>query len=245
MDERHLFETWSAELVGYTELLDPEALAGAVRGDHAMRAYLAALVERKRAAPADDLVSRLIAAEADDDALTADELLSLCTLLLVAGHETTTRLIGSCVHLLLEHPEQLAAVRADRSLVPAALEEALRLEPPVMALSRIVAEPFDYGGVRFRAGQIVLLSIAAANRDPAVHEDAERFDVGRRRGDHVSFGHGLHLCLGMPLARLEAAVALNALLDRYPTLQAAAAPRDWGTSAFFRGPSTLELSVTS
>ena len=129
-EERHRFEAWSAKLVRYTEVLAPEALAEAAAGDREMRAYLSALAEAKRTTPTSDLLSNLVAAEEDEEALDIDELLSLCTLLLVAGHETTTRLLGSCLHLLLQHPEQLAAVRADRSLVPAALEEALRLEPP-------------------------------------------------------------------------------------------------------------------
>ena len=239
-EERHRFEAWSAKLVRYTEVLAPEALAEAAAGDREMRAYLSALAEAKRTTPTSDLLSNLVAAEEDEEVLDIDELLSLCTLLLVPGHETTTRLLGSCLHLLLQHSEQLAAVRADRSLVPAALEEALRLEPPVLAVSR--GESFEYKGTRFKKGQM-LLSIAAANRDPALLDAPDAFDIHRTQIPHTSFGHGVHLCLGMPLARLETEIAMNALLDRYPTMEAVTQDHDWEDSPFFRGLRALPIRV--
>ena len=208
-----------------------------------MRAYLSALAEAKRKTPTSDLLSNLVAAEEDEEVLDIDELLSLCTLLLVAGHETTTRLLGSCLHLLLQHPEQLAAVRADRSLVPAALEEALRLEPPVLAVSRLVGESFEYKGTQFKKGQMLLLSIAAANRDPALLDAPDAFDIHRKQIPHTSFGHGVHLCLGMPLARLETEIAMNALLDRYPTMEAVTQDHDWEDSPFFQGLRALPIRV--
>jgi pikromycin synthase len=206
-----------------------------------MRVYLQELVDLKRTHLGQDLISALIEAEEDGDKLDIEELLSLCTILLVAGHETTTRLISSCLWLLLQHPEQLAEVRSDRSLLKNAIEEALRLEPPVLALSRLVPETFDYKGHRFKKGQLVLLSIAGAHRDPNVTPNPDAFSIHREAFEHLSFGHGIHLCLGMPLARLEAEAALNQLLDRYPKLTLPEQDLVWSDSPFFRGLEQLTV----
>jgi cytochrome P450 len=243
-EERHLFEAWSSDLIGYTEILNPDAIHAAAEGDLAMRAYLQDLVEYKRTHPGQDLISSMIEAEESGDKLSLDELLSTCTLLLVAGHETTTRLIGSCLLQLMQHPDQLAEVRQDRSLLESAIEESLRLDPPVLALSRIVSETFEYKGTRFKKGQVILLSIAGANRDPEVADAPETFCVHRDSFEHISFGHGIHQCLGMPLARLEAKVALNQILDRYPELRLAEGEVAWDDSPFFRGPKHLEMSAS-
>ena len=241
--DRHLFEAWSSELLGYTEMLDAEAIHKAAQGDLALRAYLQDLVEHKRSHPSQDLISSMIAAEEGGDKLSVDELLSTATLLLVAGHETTTRLIGNCLLQLMRHPEQLAQVRQDRSLLGSAIEESLRLDPPVLALSRMVNEPFEYKGIPFKKGQMVMLSIAGANRDPKVTDAPDEFNLHRNSFEHLSFGHGIHLCLGMPLARLEAKIALNRLLDRYPNLSAAGDEICWDDSPFFRGPKQLDVKV--
>ncbi|MFT7246040.1 MAG: cytochrome P450 [Candidatus Azotimanducaceae bacterium] len=243
-DERHYFEQWSADLIKYAELLNADAIHDAVLGDLAMRAYLQELVDIKRAMPGQDLISALIEAEEDGDKLNIEELLSLCTILLVAGHETTTRLISSCLWLLLQHPDQLAEVRSDRALLKNAIEEALRLEPPVLALSRLVPQTFDYKGHTFKKGQLILLSIAGANRDPKVAQDPEAFNIHRDAFEHISFGHGIHLCLGMPLARLEAEVALNQLLDRFPYCTLPEQDLVWSDSPFFRGLERLTLRTT-
>jgi cytochrome P450 len=242
--ERHYFEQWSAALIKYTEILNADAIHEAVLGDLAMRAYLQELVDLKRTHPGQDLISALIEAEEDGDKLDIEELLSLCTILLVAGHETTTRLISSCLWLLLQHPEQLAEVRSDRSLLKNAIEEALRLEPPVLALSRLVPKTFDYKGHTFKKGQLVVLSIAAANRDPIVTPNPDAFSIHREAIEHLSFGHGIHLCLGMPLARLEAEAALNQLLDRYPELTLAEQDLVWSDTPFFRGLEQLTVRGT-
>lgn len=239
--DRHLFEVWSSDLLGYTEMLDADAIHNAALGDLALRAYLQNLVEHKRSQPGQDLISSMIQAEEEGDKLTVDELLSTATLLLVAGHETTTRLIGNCLLRLMENPDQLAEVRADRSLLENAIEESLRLDPPVLALSRLVSEPFEYKGTRFKKGQTVMFSIAGANRDPAVTQAPDDFCVHRKSFDHLSFGHGIHLCLGMPLARLEAKVTLNRMLDLYPDLGVSENEVVWDNSPFFRGPAQLEI----
>lgn len=243
-EDQHYFEQWSADLIKYTEMLNPDAIHGAVLSDLAMRAYLQELVDAKTARPGQDLISALIEAEEDGDKLNIEELLSLYTILLVAGHETTTRLISNCLWLLLQHPDQLAEVRSNRALLKNAIEEALRLEPPVLALSRLVPQTFDYKDHTFKKDQLILLSIAGANRDPKVTQDPETFNIHREVFEHLIFGHGIHLCLGMPLARLEAEVALNQLLDKFPDCSLAEQDLVWSNSAFFRGLEQLTVRTT-
>lgn len=243
VEERHLFEAWSSDLLGYTEILVPDAVNRTACGDLAMREYLDNLIQHKRSNPDQGLISSMISTEENGDELQVDELLSTCTLLLVAGHETTTRLIGNCLLRLLQHPDQLQAVRDDKNLLENAIEESLRLDPPVLAISRIVGESFVYRGISLKKGQVILLSIAAANRDPAVVEAPETFSVHRDPFEHISFGHGIHQCLGMPIARLEAKVALQKILQRYADLDLGDAPVSWDDSPFFRGPAQLELQV--
>lgn len=244
IEERHLFEKWSAELLKFGDILDPAALQSAVEGDVAMRVYLEQLAEFKRDNPGDDLITRMIEAEAQGDKLSLDELYSTCTLILVAGHETTTRLIGSCLYLLLTHPDQMERVKQDRSLLKGAIEESLRFESPVLVVSRIVKESFVFDGHKFRKGQMVMLSLAGANRDPEVFSEPESFLIDRSELEHVSFGYGIHLCLGMPLARLEAELALNKLLDRYPNMQLVTEDVTWEANPFFRGLERLDIKCT-
>ncbi|MEU6678729.1 cytochrome P450 [Streptomyces sp. NPDC046925] len=218
--DRAAFRTWSTQVVS---LDDPEQSA---RASQEMAVYLAGLAEEKRQLPdaaESDLLHALVRAhDGDGDRLAPEELIGMAFLLLVAGHETTVNLIASAVHLLLRHPEQLAALRAAPGLVQGAVEETLRFESPAPAGTyRYAAEPVELGGVRIPAGARVVLSIAAANRDPARFPDPERFDIRRDPAvtrAHLAFGHGLHHCLGAPLARLEATLALGILLDRFPRL---------------------------
>ncbi|MFE6159250.1 cytochrome P450 [Streptomyces sp. NPDC056486] len=219
--DRAAFREWSTKVVS---LDDAEQSA---RASQEMAAYLAGLAEEKRRLPdaaESDLLHALVRTHDGDsgDRLAPEELLGMAFLLLVAGHETTVNLIASAVHLLLSHPEQLAALRADPELLQGAVEEALRLESPAPAGTyRYAAEPIDLGGTRIPAGARVVLSIAAANRDPARFPSPEQFDIHRDPAAtraHLAFGHGLHHCLGAPLARLEATLALRILLDRFPRL---------------------------
>jgi cytochrome P450 len=178
--------------------------------------YFEAAVAERRAQPKADLISALVRAEAEQQALTADEVLAFIVLLLVAGNETTTNLIGNAVIALLEHPEQLERVRADRSLIPNMVEEALRYDAPVQFLLRRAAQDVELAGTVIPQGSMVTVIFGSANRDERKYADPDRFDVTRDTQGHVAFGHGIHFCLGAPLARLEARIALEAILSACP-----------------------------
>lgn len=245
VSDRHLFESWSEALLGGTELANPGLIRESGVANMQMREYLAQLTETKRAQPGQDLISHLIAAEEDGDKLTLDELYSNCMLLLVAGHETTTRLIGNCLHLLLQHPKQMELARGSEAGLMNALEESLRYEPPVMFTARTVKEPISMNGLELKPGQLLMLSIAAANRDPCANANPDTFDIERDKVVHVSFGYGIHLCLGMSLARLEAKIVFNRLFERYSSFEFAEATPNWGTNPMFRGLETLTVWAQS
>jgi len=210
--------------------------------------YLEQLVDAHVAEQADDLVDVLLGATATGDRLTRQEMLSSLFQLIVAGHDTTTSLIGNGVVALLDHPEQLALVRHDPALADAAVEEIIRFDAPVPhATFRVATEPLELDGVEVPAGQQMLVCIGGANRDPAVRDDPDRFDVRRATRSHLGFGHGIHFCLGAPLARLEGRVAFTALLRHFPQL-GLAVPRDelqWshGDGLVLRGLAALPVRL--
>jgi cytochrome P450 len=241
--DRHLFERWSEALLGGTDILSPAMIRKSGEANLEMREYLTGLTAAKRLAPGQDLISQLIAAEEDGDKLTLDELYANCILLLAAGHETTTRLIGNCLYLLLQHPQQMAAARRSEANLVNALEESLRFEPPVLFTARTVKESISMHGLTLEPGHLLLLSIAGANRDPAANADPNTFNVEREKVVHVSFGYGIHLCLGMSLARLEAKIVFTKLFQRFPSLQFAEAKPNWGHHAMFRGLETLTVGA--
>jgi cytochrome P450 len=212
-----------------------------VVGMHALTEYFASIVEARRADPQDDLVSALVAAEEEGDRLSLSELLATLVLLLVAGNETTTKLIGNAVLALLAFPDQRERLRAEPALVPDAVEEFLRYDGPVQLTSRIAREDREVVGRPVHKGQQIVLLLAGANRDPAAFADPDRLDVGRRDVRHVAFGHGIHFCLGAQLARLEAALALDALIARLPDLRRADAPIRWSSNTILRGPEELHV----
>ncbi|MDQ1509684.1 MAG: hypothetical protein QOG50_1528 [Actinomycetota bacterium] len=191
----------------------------AIECSRELRDYLAHIVDLRRVDPRDDLVTDLVTAELDGEKLDEEEIFSFLRMLLPAGIETTYRSSGNLLYLLLTHPDQLHAVRADRSLIPQAIEEGLRYESPVMITARVTTKTATLSGVEIPAGANVTAILASANRDPDAYDDPEVFDVLRDPTQHVSFGVGPHLCLGMHLARMETRVALNALLDRLPNLR--------------------------
>ncbi|MFD4430468.1 cytochrome P450 [Nocardia sp. NPDC058497] len=239
-DDRDDFQAWTRALVGVVGEAEEHRPAAAA----AMAGYLSELVRAKQSQPADDLLSELVLADDDGDRLTDRELVAMAFLLLVAGHETTVNLIGNGVNALLRSPDQWKALCADPAAVPAAIEEFLRFDGPVdMATVRFTAEPITLGGTEIPAGEIVYVALAAANRDPARFTDPDALTVDGRPAGHLAFGHGIHFCVGAPLARLEAEIAFTGLLRRYPGLRLAesATTVRWQTSTLIRG--LLELPV--
>lgn len=207
-----------------------------------MHAYIAELAAERRAAPRDDLLSALVAAEGSGEALSQAELVSTVVTLFVAGHETTTNLLGNGLLALMRHPAQLARLRADPGLAEGAVEELLRYDTPVQRGWRLAAEAVAVGGARIAAGAMVLPMLGAANRDPAQFPDPDALDLTRRPGRHFGFGHGIHYCLGAPLARLEVAAALTALLRRAPDLRLAPGARlAWRQDVALRGLEALPV----
>ena len=216
-DRPRLHAWFQVLLTGWAGDPPPEA----VEASDGIVAYLGELVEAKRHSPAEDLVSVLVTA-AEGDALTTQELLSSLFQLVVAGHDTTASLIGNGVVALLDHPDQRQALLADLGQLPAAIDELVRFTAPVPhATFRVTAEPVTLDGVQIPAREQVLVCLGAANRDPGRFPEPEVLDIGRSDGSNLGFGHGIHYCLGAPLARLEARVAFEELLGRYPGLRLA------------------------
>jgi cytochrome P450 len=240
---------WSAVL---TRALDPtmvltgrpaEGLDERLSAMAEFRDYFRDLAARRRREPRDDLVSALTAVEDGGDRLSSDELLSTCVLLLVAGHETTVSLIANGALALARHPDQLAALAADPGLAPGTVEEVLRYDPPVQLVARIAGEDLRVGPVTMPRGALALLLVAAAGRDPAANPDPDRFDVRRSEPRHLAFGLGPHFCLGAPLARLEAQIALRELARRFPRLQPPETPPRYRDNVTLRGLAELPLRV--
>jgi cytochrome P450 len=202
-----------------------------------------AMIAARRARPQADLLSELVALEDGGDRLTEDELVASCILLLFAGHETTTNHIANGLLALLQFPGELAKLRADAALAPAAVEELLRYDGPTNAQVRIVQREHDRHGKRLRAGERVFILLSAANRDPRAYADPDRVDLARNGPPHLSFGFGAHICLGFPLARLEGQIALPAVLARWPRLELTGAPLEWLNSMVFRGLKSLPVRV--
>ncbi|MFN2506687.1 MAG: cytochrome P450 [Acidimicrobiales bacterium] len=199
--------------------ITPEALSAATAASETMEKYFLDLVAERRARPQDDLLSQLIEAEDRGDQLTEEELVSTAILLFAAGFETTTSLIGNGLLALLRHPDQLERLRRDRTLIRPAVEELLRYDSPVQVDARAVYEDLEVLGHPMEAGAAVLTLLGAANRDPARFTDPDRLDVGRSEGAPLSFGSGIHYCLGAALARLEGQIVFERLLDRFSTME--------------------------
>jgi cytochrome P450 len=235
--DRAAFRGWTAPLVA-GGLAGFEAYSAAAT---ALVGYLHELLARKRREPADDLLSALVAVRDGTDALTENELTSMVFLLLVAGHETTVNLIGNGALALLEHPEQLAALRARPERIGAVVEELLRYDGPLQsAIPLVAAAPTDIAGVAIPAGEVVVVSLLAANRDPARGADAGRLDLTRPDTPHLAFGHGIHHCLGAPLARIEGRIALGTVFGRFPHLRLAV-----GVDELTRSPGLLMNGLTA
>ncbi|MEV4341752.1 cytochrome P450 [Streptomyces sp. NPDC049590] len=223
--DRPLLRPWSADICGMYELNPSEETAArAVRASVEFSGYLRELIALRRAEPGEDLVSALIAAHDQGERLTGQELVSTVVLLLNAGHEATVNATVNGWHALFRHPGQLAALRADHALVPSAVEELLRYDTPLQLFERWVLDDIEIDGIRIPRGSEVALLFGSANHDPAVFADPGRLDLARADNPHISFGAGIHYCVGAPLARIELAASLTALLERAPTLALAAEP---------------------
>jgi cytochrome P450 len=239
-----LMGEWAHGLSVASGMADPDARR---LGDAAMtsfNAYVGEMLEERRRSRTDDLLSALIDAEEAGDRLSGEELVALVVQLIFAGHETTQNLVGNGLYRLLEHPEQLAHLRADPALVPGAVEEMLRYDPPILFTSRIARRDLTISGVEVAADQLIMVNLVAANHDPLRFDDPSRFDVTRTEVRHLSFGHGLHFCLGANLARLEAGVAFTTLLRRYGSI-VETTTSDWTTFTPLRGRQRLDLALNA
>jgi cytochrome P450 len=225
--DRHLFKGWVDKMFESSEQLSlvkkdekqDEAIKKSLEGQKSLTDYLGVHVDERRKQPREDLLTKLVEAELDGERLSRNEVVNFANILLLAGHITTTMLLGNSVLCLDTHREWDERIRADRSLVPPAIEESLRFLTPFAAVARTTTREVEVGGVTVPADQLLMIWVAAANRDERVFTDPGAFDPLRDPNPHLAFGRGIHFCIGAPLARLEGRVALNILLDRYPALR--------------------------
>lgn len=238
--DRDRFKQWSDVIVSQTR-------AGAENADHhatnvEMTGYFLDLIEQRRSRPGNDLISSLLSAEIDGQKLSVAELLGFCSLLLVAGNETTTNLIGNAVLCFAEVPGTIERLRAEPSLLPQAIEEVLRYRSPVQSMYRVTAADTTLGGVQVPAGAPLVAWIGSANRDERHFERPDQFDIDRGPSRHLAFGQGIHFCLGAPLARLESMIALQAVLSRLPGLTLTGAQLERMDSTIVYGLTELPVS---
>jgi cytochrome P450 len=216
-----------------------------IAASESLRTYFAEVVAERRAHPAEDVISDLVSAEVDGEQLSDEAIYSFLRLLLPAGAETTYRSSGNLLYLLLTHPDQLEAVRADRSLLPQAIEEALRLEPPLLSINRTTTCEVEIAGVTIGPGESISPHIGSANHDETRWENPEVFDIFRPPVPHIAFAHGPHMCLGMHLARLETRVLVNRVLDRLPDMALSPGDADPHIRGdVFRSPTSLPVTFT-
>ena len=246
LEDRAQFREWSNRRARLVEpLVGARALRIGNEASKALDAYFRSIIRQRRAEPRDDIISALAHVEEEGDRLTEREMLGLLRLLLVAGNETTTNLIGNGMLALLRHPQQLQALRDDPGRIPAAVEELLRYDSPVQASLRLVLEDCGVNGIPLRRHDNILLLNGAANRDPAAFDHPGQLDIGRRDNNHVAFGRGIHFCLGAPLARLEGRVAIEVLLERYPSLGLVSDRPAYRNSIVLRGLETLPVRAAA
>ena len=238
------FKAWSDHLARALEpLLTPEEVEAVYRSDQELADYHRAIIEQRRREPRDDLVSRLVEAEEEGDKLTPNETIVMLRLLLAAGNETTTNLIGNGVRALLRNPDQLALLRERPDLIPAAVEELLRYDPPVQLDMRIPTRDLEIGNRRVRSGTMVTMAIGSANHDPERFQRPDELDVTRSDQGNIAFGRGIHHCLGAPLARLEGRIALEVLLERFDRIGFGARASEYRPSVVLRGLEHFDVRV--
>ncbi|MFJ2233500.1 cytochrome P450 [Streptomyces sp. NPDC087859] len=223
--DRAPLRPWSADICGMYELNPPQDVAArAVRASVEFSGYLRELIAERRENPGDDLISGLIAAHDEDDRLTEQEMISTCVLLLNAGHEATVNATVNGWYALFRNPDQLAALRADHTLVPSAIEELMRYDTPLQLFERWVLDDIEIDGTTIPRGAEIAMLFGSANHDPAVFQAPEKLDLARKDNPHISFSAGIHYCIGAPLARIELAASMTALLEKAPALALAAEP---------------------
>ena len=241
--DREQFEVWSNDIAFSVEpVISDEQVREVNRATEELYEYFDGIIALRRRDPRDDLITALLAAEDEGDRLTREELLATLLLLLVAGNETTRNLIGNGMLALLRNPDQLQLLRDNPDLVNTAIDEFLRYDSPVQIDGRLVREDVEIGGKRIRAGQRVISAIGAANRDPDVFTNPRSLDITRRETSHVSFGRGIHYCLGAPLAVLEGRIAFTALLERFSSIKLLSEP-EYREQVVLRGVKELWVEV--
>ncbi|ROQ81074.1 hypothetical protein EDD95_0619 [Streptomyces sp. CEV 2-1] len=241
--DRAPLRPWSAAICGMYELNPPEETArAAVRASLDFSAYLRELIAERRGNPGTDLISALIAAHDEGERLTEQEMVSTCVLLLNAGHEATVNTTVNGWWTLLRHPGQLAALRADHGLLPSAIEELMRYDTPLQMFERWVLDDIEIGGTVIPRGSEVALLFGSANRDPARFPDPDTLDLSRQENPHITFGAGIHFCLGAPLARVELAASFGELLRRAPGMRLVAEP-EWNPGYVIRGVKELRVEL--
>ncbi len=243
-EDRAQFKDWSTDIAITVEPIIPDHLAARLeKSTTELFEYFEGIIADREKSPQDDLLSALIAARDEGDRLSHDELLGTLVLLLVAGNETTRNLIGNGMYALLKNPDQLQLLRDSPEMIDDAVHELLRYDPPVQLDGRLVTEDVEIGGKRLRANDRVISFIGAANRDPEAFENPDVLDITRPKKSHLSFGRGIHYCLGAPLAILEGKMAILALLDRFPTMRLVADPT-YNDVLVLRGVSELHVDVS-
>ena len=243
-DDLDRIKVWSDELALFvgSSVNTPDKYQRATDSITAMNEYFHAAIQRRRHTPGDDLLAALLAAQEQGDLLSDDELVATCVLLVFAGHETTTNLIGNGILALLRHPAELARLRNEPGLMPLAVEELLRFDGPAASVVRIATEEILLHGQTIRPGERVFALLNAANRDPRQFASPETLDIARKENRHLAFGQGIHFCIGAPLARMEAKLAITAILQRCPNLALQSMPLNWSNSLVLRGVRSLPVS---
>ena len=244
LEERANLKRWSDKLVTFLDgTIREKGLTEAATACVEMRAYMDQVFAERRTSPRDDLISRLIAAREVEDRLSDDELFGTVVLILAAGHETTTNLIGNGLYTLLRHPAELGRLRLQPEMIGAAVEELLRFEGPVALTSRNPIRDYELAGHRIAKDDELSLVLASANRDPAVFADPDRLDLSRGENRHLSFGFGAHFCLGASLARLEGQIALGSAVARFPGMKLAQESVAWKPGIVLRGLVSLPIRL--
>jgi len=244
-DDLQRVKVWSDEIALFigTAQAASDKYPRAEEGARAMAEYFRSIIEERTAEPRDDMISQLVLVREEDETLTTDEVIGTCIMLLFAGHETTTNLIGNGFYYTMRNRDQWERLQSDSTLVTTAIEEWLRYDGPSGALARVVAAEVEFDGKTLQKGQRIFAFVNAANRDPAQFPSPNAFDLGRSPNPHLTFGHGIHFCLGAPLARLEGQIALGALVERFPSIHLIGAEPEWNDSIILRGMKSLPVAL--